>query len=65
LLVCKENAGWLSRSLPAKNMLDGFPAPCLQRTCWWGFGANYIAQQIVPRGGETIFAAAILISEKK
>jgi hypothetical protein len=28
-----------------------------------GFGANYIAQQIVPRGGETIFAAAILISE--
>jgi predicted ATP-grasp superfamily ATP-dependent carboligase len=31
----------------------------------WGFGANYIAQQIVPRGGETIFAAAILISEHK
>jgi hypothetical protein len=39
------------------------PLPACKEHAEWGFGANYIAQQIVPRGGETIFAAAKLISE--
>jgi hypothetical protein len=39
-----------------------FPLLACKEHAGWGFGANYIAQQIVPRGGETIFAAAILIS---
>jgi hypothetical protein len=40
-----------------------FPLLACKEHEGWGFGANYIAQHFVPRGGETIFAAAILISE--
>jgi hypothetical protein len=48
-------------NLPYARGFAHTPIACKEHARW-GFGVNYIAQQIVPRGGETIFAAAIIIS---
>jgi hypothetical protein len=62
LRVRRVLANFATAKFPVCAGLSAQPLLACKEHAGWGFGANYIAQQIVPRGGETIFVAAILIS---